>query len=458
MNYQQTLEFLYEQLPMYQRTGQAAYKANLNNTLKLDRHLGHPHHRFKSIHVAGTNGKGSVSHMLASVLQSAGYKTGLYTSPHLLDFRERIRVDGEMVPEDFVASFVADHRDLIEVVQPSFFELTVAMAFDYFAGLKVDVAVIEVGLGGRLDSTNIIKPDLSIITNISLDHTALLGDNLEAIAREKGGIIKENTPVVVGRRQPETTKIFSEIAAKMKSQLIFAGNLYQVSSATSMAEGQMVNVGLLSEILTSPSFRASPEMKSGKAVQLWQEEQGGRLSGNYMLPLAGHYQQENLVTVLTSVGILRQTGYQISQEALHAGIENVVKLTGLAGRWQKIGEKPLIICDTAHNSDGIRRVVSQIKKLSYKKLRIVVGVVNDKDIDTMLSLLPSQAAYYFTKAVIPRALDDEVLMQKAARYGLRGNAFGQVKTALKAATADSSPDDLIFIGGSSFVVAEALEK
>ncbi len=458
MNYQQTLEFLYEQLPMYQRTGQAAYKANLNNTLKLDRHLGHPHHRFKSIHVAGTNGKGSVSHMLASVLQSAGYKTGLYTSPHLLDFRERIRVDGEMVPEDFVASFVADHRDLIEVVQPSFFELTVAMAFDYFAGLKVDVAVIEVGLGGRLDSTNIIKPDLSIITNISLDHTALLGDNLEAIAREKGGIIKENTPVVVGRRQPETTKIFSEIAAKMKSQLIFAGNLYQVSSATSMAEGQMVNVGLLSEILTSSSFRATPEMKSGKAVQLWQEEQGGRLSGNYMLPLAGHYQQENLVTVLTSVGILRQTGYQISQEALHAGIENVVKLTGLAGRWQKIGEKPLIICDTAHNSDGIRRVVSQIKKLSYKKLRIVVGVVNDKDIDTMLSLLPSQAAYYFTKAVIPRALDDEVLMQKAARYGLRGNAFGQVKTALKAATADSSPDDLIFIGGSSFVVAEALEK
>lgn len=458
MNYQQTLEFLYEQLPMYQRTGQAAYKANLNNTLKLDRHLGHPHHRFKSIHVAGTNGKGSVSHMLASVLQSAGYKTGLYTSPHLLDFRERIRVDGEMVPEDFVASFVADHRDLIEVVQPSFFELTVAMAFDYFAGLKVDVAVIEVGLGGRLDSTNIIKPDLSIITNISFDHTALLGDNLEAIAREKGGIIKENTPVVVGRRQPETTKIFSEIAAKMKSQLIFAGNLYQVSSATSMAEGQMVNVGLLSEILTSSSFRATPEMKSGKAVQLWQEEQGGRLSGNYMLPLAGHYQQENLVTVLTSVGILRQTGYQISQEALHAGIENVVKLTGLAGRWQKIGEKPLIICDTAHNSDGIRRVVSQIKKLSYKKLRIVVGVVNDKDIDTMLSLLPSQAAYYFTKAVIPRALDDEVLMQKAARYGLRGNAFGQVKTALKAATADSSPDDLIFIGGSSFVVAEALEK
>lgn len=458
MNYQQTLEFLYEQLPMFQRTGQAAYKANLNNTLKLDRHLGHPHHRFKSIHVAGTNGKGSVSHMLASVLQSAGYKTGLYTSPHLLDFRERIRVDGEMVPEDFVASFVADHRDLIEVVQPSFFELTVAMAFDYFAGLKVDVAVIEVGLGGRLDSTNIIKPDLSIITNISFDHTALLGDNLEAIAREKGGIIKENTPVVVGRRQPETTKIFSEIAAKMKSQLIFAGNLYQVSSATSMAEGQMVNVGLLSEILTSSSFRATPEMKSGKAVQLWQEEQGGRLSGNYMLPLAGHYQQENLVTVLTSVGILRQTGYQISQEALHAGIENVVKLTGLAGRWQKIGEKPLIICDTAHNSDGIRRVVSQIKKLSYKKLRIVVGVVNDKDIDTMLSLLPSQAAYYFTKAVIPRALDDEVLMQKAARYGLRGNAFGQVKTALKAATADSSPDDLIFIGGSSFVVAEALEK
>ncbi len=433
MNYQETLEFLYNQLPLYQRTGQAAYKSNLDNTLKLDKHLGHPHRHFKTIHVAGTNGKGSVSHMLAAVLQSAGYKTGLYTSPHLIDFRERIKVGREMIPRDFVVSFVGENKGMIEEVQPSFFEMTVAMAFDYFAKQNVDVAVVEVGLGGRLDSTNIISPDLSVITNISLDHTALLGNTIEAIAREKAGIIKENTPVVVGRRQPESAPVFVEIATDRRSSLTFAEDVYHVKATESKEEGgrQVIKIFSTSEPGQPETFR---------------------------LPLAGFYQQENLVTVLTSVDILRQNGYHIPREALQAGVENVVKLTGLAGRWEKLGDKPLIICDTGHNKDGLQRVVSQLKTLKYKTLHFILGVVNDKDLDSILVILPPQARYYFTRADIPRALDQELLKAGAQRYGLRGDTYKTVASALAAAEKNSELEDMIFVGGSTFVVAEAMQN
>ncbi len=431
MDYQETLTYLFSQLPIFQRTGSSAYKSDLSNTLKMDERLGHPHKQFKTIHIAGTNGKGSVSHLLASVLQSAGYKTGLYTSPHLTDFRERIRIDGKMVSESFVVSFVNENRVLIEEVKPSFFEMTVAMAFDYFAMEKVDVAVIEVGLGGRLDSTNIIRPDLSVITNISLDHVGLLGQSLQLIAVEKGGIIKEKVPVVLGRRQPEVSAVFENIAQEKKAPLWFADETYPMVKAETEGNDQWITLSSSQEGSEPLSFK---------------------------LPLAGFYQQENLRTVLAAVIVLRIQGYHISEGQLQQGVEKVVQQTGLAGRWQKIGEHPLVVCDVAHNQDGIRFVVNQLKTLRYDVLHIVFGMVNDKDIDSVLSLMPTQARYYFTQASIPRALHHATLKKKALTYGLEGDSYENVPLAFAAAKKNAGCNDAIFVGGSTFVVAEVLEK
>lgn len=428
MTYQETLKYLFEQLPMYQRTGKAAYKANLTNTLALDKYFGHPHRKFRTIHVAGTNGKGSVSHMLASVLQSAGYRTGLYTSPHLLDFRERIKINGKMISEEDVVFFVQQHKELLERVQPSFFEMTVAMAFDYFSHKGVDVAIVEVGMGGRLDSTNIITPDLSVITNIGLDHTLFLGNTLEAIAGEKAGIIKSGVPVVLGRFQEETVSVFRNKAEKERAPLFFASDMVRVKGVVEREDCQEVDV----------------EAKIGGGV--------------YCLPLMGRYQQENLVTVVASLNLLSRAWYELSEKAVFSGIQDVLKNTGLMGRWQKISDNPLMVCDTGHNADGIGRVMEQLKSTEKENLHIVWGMVNDKDLESVLRLLPENARYYFTKACIPRALDPELLAGAAGQLGLQGQVYENVKTAVEAAKKNASDNDLIFIGGSTFVVAEALEK
>ena len=378
MNYSDTLEYLFTRLPMFQRTGPAAYKNNLDNTMRLDELYGHPHKNYKTIHVAGTNGKGSVSHMLAAILQSAGYKTGLYTSPHLKDFRERIRINGKMIPESEVVDWVNNYRinnDLWKI-DPSFFELTVALAFDYFAREKVDVAIMEVGLGGRLDSTNIITPELSVITNIGLDHVILLGDTKRKIAAEKAGIIKENIPVVIGESNIETAPVFKQVAAKKDAPLLFfADTEYVVSYATLGIDGKQ-NVHF---------------EKNGEAV-----------AEEIELDLLGAYQHKNLPTVLKSVDLLREKGFDISYSALKDGLANVVGLTGLLGRWQIIGNNPLIVCDTGHNEDGIKVLVEQINNTAYKNLHIVFGTVGDKNPDAVLTLLPKNAHYYFVRADIER--------------------------------------------------------
>jgi dihydrofolate synthase/folylpolyglutamate synthase len=428
MTYQETLKYLFGQLPIYQRSGKAAYKANLENTLAFDEYLGHPHKRFRTIHVAGTNGKGSVSHLLASVLQSAGYRTGLYTSPHLLDFRERIRINGEMIPEQVVVNFVEHNYAIIEKISPSFFEMTVALAFDYFAREQVDVAVVEVGLGGRLDSTNIITPDLSVITNIGIDHTMFLGNTLETIAGEKAGIIKPGIPVVVGRFQPETAAVFRDKAAKEEAPIVFSSEAFALKSVEIKNDYQLL--GIESETI----------------------------SGSFKVPLLGSYQHENIITVMAALKELRTAGYIISDAAIHSGVEGVLHQTGLLGRWQKVSERPLVICDTGHNADGIERVVAQIKALGRQHVHIVLGMVNDKDVKTILKLLPVNARYYFTRASIPRALDEKVLHEAAQRAGLTGEHWPNVLSALEAAKKNASDNDLIFIGGSTFVVAEALGK
>ena len=428
MTYQETIKYLFEQLPVYQRSGKAAYKADLENTLELDKYFGHPHRRFRTIHVAGTNGKGSVSHLLASILQSAGFRTGLYTSPHLLDFRERIRLDGRMIPEKEVIDFVAVNRDIIDRIHPSFFEMTVALAFDYFRRAEVDVAVIEVGLGGRLDSTNIITPDLSVITNIGMDHTMFLGNTLSAIAKEKAGIIKNNIPVVIGRRQEEIADVFCQKAKKMKSPIYFASQMIGLKKV--LEDGTFQHISVASEAL----------------------------SGTFSLPLLGNYQQENLLTVLASVVKLREAGYSVPDSAIHQGMEKVTEQTGLAGRWQVISRKPLMICDTGHNADGIERISAQLKRITVDKIHIVWGMVNDKDVQGIMKLLPQNALYYFTRASIPRAMDEHILGKLAGEAGLKGETYPDVSAAVAAARKNASDNDLIFIGGSTFIVAEALEK
>jgi dihydrofolate synthase / folylpolyglutamate synthase len=429
MNYKETLDFLYSQLPAYQRIGKAAYKANLDNTIVLDDYLGNPHRRFAAIHVAGTNGKGSVSHMLASVLSEAGFKTGLYTSPHLRDFRERIRIDGVMIPEEEVVAFVSEHIEKIMAVSPSFFEMTVALAFDYFARMEVDIAVIETGMGGRLDSTNIITPLLSVITNIGHDHMEFLGDTLEKVAGEKAGIIKPGVPVVIGERSDETAHVFEAAAKKNGSLLSFADSFYECiqSPFSGAEEGRGYTITRLSDSLT--------------------------MSG--VTPLPGDYQSRNLVTLFQAIDSLN-IRFRPTNAQLIKGIASTREATGLLGRWQILGHDPLIICDTGHNKEGLVWVMKQLAGMKYEKLHMVIGVVNDKDLSSVLPLFPVEAAYYFTRASIPRALDEKVLEAEAGRYGLSGSSYGDVPSAYRAALCSAGKNDLIFVGGSTFVVAEVV--
>ncbi len=406
MTYQETLDYLYASQPAFHLVGQAAYKPGFGNTNRLLAALGNPHQRFRSIHVAGTNGKGSTSHLLAAVLQQAGYRTGLCTSPHLVDFGERIRINGQKIEPGFVADFVEHHRNLLDEVKPSFFETTMAMAFAWFAGKQVDIAVVEVGLGGRLDSTNVIMPELSVITNIGFDHTEFLGNTLEKIAGEKAGIIKSGVPVVVGETQPETAPVFMQKAACCNCRIFFADR--------------------------------EP------------------LCPDLPCELQGIYQQKNKQTAWTAIRVLRETGFRISDDALADGFAHVCTLTGLQGRWQRIQQQPAVICDTGHNAHGIRYVAEQLKQYPCRKLRIVLGMVRDKDIADVLSLLPPHAVYYFTQARTPRAMPSETLLQMATRAGLQGHAFDSVHAACRKALEDADADDLVFIGGSNFVVGEFL--
>lgn len=412
---------------MFHRIGAAAYKADLTNTVALCNLLKNPQNSFKSIHVAGTNGKGSTSHMLAAVLQNAGYKTALYTSPHLKDFRERIRINGEMIPEKTVTEFVNQYKSSFEKIQLSFFEWTVGLAFDYFAREKVDIAIIETGLGGRLDSTNIITPELSIITNISYDHMQLLGDTLEKIAFEKAGIIKESVPVIIGERQEETEAVFLKQASNVRTKILFASDSIKAEPLSQNSDEQSFNIFSDDKILFS----------------------------DLKLNLAGNYQQKNICTVICAIELLKKSFTKISEANIRSGLQNVQSLTGLRGRWQKLSDSPLIICDVGHNKSGIEFIVEQISKTKFEKLHMVIGVVNDKDISGILELLPQNAKYYFCKANIPRALDAEELQMKAKVFGLNGNSYPSVSAAIDAAKANSNADDLIFIGGSTFVVAEA---
>lgn len=405
MNYQQTLEFLFQQLPMYQRQGKSAFKKNLDNTIYLCKTLGFPERKFKSIHIAGTNGKGSVAHMLSSIFQEAGYKTGLYTSPHLKDFRERIKVNGKMIEEQEVVEFVQNFQSKFTQVNPSFFEWTVALAFYYFAQQSVDIAIIETGLGGRLDSTNVIKPILSIITNIGFDHTDILGETLEQIATEKAGIIKKETTVVIGNPSGQKA-VFNHKANIENANIFYAENL-----------------------------KDTPPLISD---------------------LKGDYQNENKQTVFASWLVLRQMGWQISYPQLKNGLQKVVENTALQGRWQKIQSNPKIIADTAHNKEGLNIVIAQLLKEKYNRLHIVLGLVKEKDVNQILQLLPRNAIYYYCEAAIPRALDVTILAEKAAEVGLKGNIYKHVNEALEAAKKMAQKDDLIYVGGSNFVVAEIL--
>ncbi len=428
MNYQQTLDYLYSKLPMFTRVGAAAIKKDLHNTLAMCSALGNPQNQFKSIHIGGTNGKGSTSHMLAAILQQAGYKTGLYTSPHLKDFRERIKINGKMFSKSFVTNFVAQQKELISTIEPSFFEVTVAMAFDYFAKEKVDIAIIEVGLGGRLDSTNIILPELSVITNISLDHTNILGDTLPEIAFEKAGIIKENIPVVIGEKQSDTAAVFIEKAKSTNSPISFAGTQLNIKN----------------------------DRQKGIYLQIDIYQGDELIFPKLTLDLTGTYQLKNILTVIQSVIELRTQGFNITDEALYAAVRNVKKLTGLQGRWQTLSKSPLVICDTGHNKAGISEVLLNIKNTPHQNLRFVIGMVKDKDIDGVLALLPKDAIYYFCNPNLERALPAAELAQKAKSFGLNGNVYKNVADAFQNAKNDAESNDLIFIGGSTFVVAEIL--
>ena len=395
---------MFKQLPMYQNLGNTAFKKDLSNTIILANHLKNPEHNFKSIHVAGTNGKGSTSHMLASILQDAGYKVGLYTSPHLKDFRERIRINGEEISKQFVIGFIKRNKTFFEQHHLSFFEMTVGMAFDYFAKQNVDIAVIEVGLGGRLDSTNIVSPEVSVITNIGFDHTQFLGTTYKAIATEKAGIIKPNVPVVIGETQQETKTVFLNVAKKNASKIYFAD----------------------------------------------------KITSDYESDLKGSYQKHNIKTAIKTIKVLNETSFNISEENIKFGLQNVVKNTSLKGRWQVLQTQPKIICDTAHNKEGLIYIVQQLAEETYKKLHVVFGVVNDKDINSILPLLPKHANYYLCKPNVPRGLDEEILKSYFISKGFKGKAYQSVNDALENAKKAANFEDLIYVGGSTFVVAEVV--
>lgn len=403
--YSETVEWMFQQLPMYQQVGSKAYKVDLSNIYKLVQQLDNPHHLFKTIHVAGTNGKGSVSHMLASVLQESEYKVGLYTSPHLKDFRERIRINGKMIPEAEVVKFITENKSFFEQESLSFFEMTVGMAFEFFAEEKVDVAVIEVGLGGRLDSTNIITPEVSVITNIGFDHMSILGNTLPEIAAEKAGIIKNGIPVVIGEYQEETFPVFKRIAEEKNAPLFLA------------------------------------------------EDFSGKI---YSSDLKGHYQQKNTRTVSMTLEVLKEIGWHITPEAAEKGFSNVVSNTGLRGRWDVLQENPKVICDTAHNKEGLIYTMKQLQEEEFSQLHMVIGIVNDKDLEAVLPLFPKSAKYYFAKPNVPRGLDAAILKEKAAEKGLFGEVYNSVSEAYKSALAKAVVGDVIYVGGSTFTVAEII--
>ncbi|MGF1554801.1 bifunctional folylpolyglutamate synthase/dihydrofolate synthase [Paucihalobacter sp.] len=405
MTYAQTTSWMFARLPMYQNQGKSAYKTDLTNTIKLDCYLGHPHSNFKSIHIAGTNGKGSTSHMIASVLQEAGYKVGLYTSPHLKDFRERIKINGKEIQKSFVINFIEKHREFFELNDLSFFEMTVGMAFNYFAEKNVDIAVIEVGLGGRLDSTNIITPKLSVITNIGFDHTDFLGNTIAKIAYEKAGIIKSNVPVVIGETNSESRTVFLEKSKLLNASISFADQ------------------------------------------QTWPEME---------CDLKGNYQKKNIKTAMSSLNQLVKLDFKISERHLKNGLRNVIKNTGLKGRWQILNERPFTVCDTAHNAEGLATVLEQLLAIDFKVLHIVFGVVNDKDLQKIIPLMPVEASYYFCKPNVIRGMNQYELQSKFLNYGINGKAYESVSLALNAAQEASNEDDIIFIGGSTFVVAEII--
>ena len=467
MTYAATIDYLYSQLPLFTRVGVSAYKANLDNTIELCKRLDNPQHKFKSVHVAGTNGKGSTSHMLAAILQTAGYKTGLYTSPHLKDFRERIRINGQMISEAEVIEFVANHKKDFDEISPSFFEMTVGLAFDIFAREKVDIAIIEVGLGGRLDSTNIITPLLSIITNIGWDHMNILGNTLQLIAGEKAGIIKPGVPVIIGENQPEVAPVFIAKAEQGGSPISFASDLLNAEVGGRMSEGG----NWRSEVRTQKSEvgdsgASELVLQEYVAVRVTRKTLTSHLSplisdfrpptSDLVLDLTGTYQLKNVKTVLCAVDELRGQGFNITDEAVTVALRQVKKLTGLHGRWEVLSREPLTIADTGHNPEGIQEVIKNIASVAYEKLHFVLGAVNDKDISKMLKVLPPNAIYYFCRPDIPRGLEAESLKVKAESFGLHGEIYLSVKAALAAAQRNAGKNDLVFIGGSTFVVAEAV--
>ncbi|WP_299386925.1 folylpolyglutamate synthase/dihydrofolate synthase family protein [uncultured Lacinutrix sp.] len=405
MTYQDTINWMFSQLPMYQNQGKSAYKVDLSNTILLAKHLNNPENQFKSIHVAGTNGKGSTSHMLASILQEVGYKVGLYTSPHLKDYRERIKINGKEISEEYVIQFIKENKSFFEKNSLSFFEMTVGLAFEYFANQKVDIAIIEVGLGGRLDSTNIITPEVSVITNIGLDHTHFLGNTLKSIAKEKGGIIKHNIPVVIGETQVETKDIFTEIADNIDAKIIFADKTQTI---------------------------------------------------NYKSDLKGDYQDKNIKAVVSTINEIQLKGFNILPQDIEKGLLNVVHNTGLLGRWQVLKHNPKVICDTAHNREGLKIVMNQLQNEEYNNLHIVFGVVNDKDLDSIIDLLPNNAKYYLSKPNISRGLDVNILKQYFNDNSLVSESYNSVNEAYKMALKNANPEDVIYIGGSTFVVAEII--
>ena len=435
MNYQETCKYLFTQTPMFEKQGVSGYKEGLENTLALDEHFGHPHKNFRSIHIAGTNGKGSCAHTIAAILQQCGYRVGLYTSPHLVDFRERIRINGQPIPENYVVDFVENERDFFEPLKPTFFELTTAMAFKYFSEMKVDIAVIEVGLGGRLDCTNIITPILSVITNISLDHTQLLGQSLEQIAMEKAGIIKKKVPVVIGEALPETRPIFEAIAQERLAPIIFAEDYSEVLHTEQQ----------LSEMI-------------------YNTRSYGQITGE----LCGSYQAKNTNTILCVIRKLEDFGYMyrftdfsqspIKGVEIKAGFKNVCATTGLMGRWQVVNQSPMVVCDTGHNTAGWQYLSQQLNQVKCEHMYIVFGVVEDKDVDGIMALLPKQATYFFTKANNKRAVSERVLHMMGQQLGLKGNHYPSVSAAYSAAMSMAEEKDFVFIGGSSYVVADFLKN
>ncbi|UCH15211.1 MAG: bifunctional folylpolyglutamate synthase/dihydrofolate synthase [Bacteroidales bacterium] len=433
MNYEGIIGYLYNKLPMYQRDGKAAYKASLENTVRLDKYFKSPHKKYLTVHVGGTNGKGSVCHILTSVLQNAGFKTGLYTSPHLIDFRERIKVNGELISEEYVVKFVNKHISFFDEVQPSFFEMSVFMAFEYFAYMKVDIAIIEVGLGGRLDSTNIINPVLSVITNIGYDHMEFLGNTLEEIAFEKAGIIKNSVPVIIGESDVKVNSIFIDIAKQRSSSIYIADRIFSPgSNLYSDDEMQILNI----------------------------EKENQVYYPNLKTDLPGIYQRKNILTALACIDFLKEQGFEIANIDIYNGLKKVVTSTGFYGRWQIIRREPRIICDTAHNYEGFKSVISQIKNTSYKNLHIIIGFVKEKRIEDFLEIFPEKAFYYFTKPDVPRGLDENIIYEKSKTYNLKGKTYQSVQKAYKDALSSADKNDMIFIGGSTYIVADflALEK